>query len=210
MERLLKLAEPFGSHTFVGSSAGKSVRADVILFETTNAKLREFLESYRWLESDYGENERPIDTSLQLEFLVKQQHGIVSWLIVAPQRKESFGAPLEIDRVGKLAVKKRRRVASRGFQVFGEPVHRRFAEFLADVGLGASELTTVGQSVWDLRNSHRGVCLVYPVREATADEVSIGFELLFPKNGLPFDMNFTVRRKSESDAIVVPSPTTNV
>jgi hypothetical protein len=44
---------------------------------------------------------------------------------------------------------------------------------------------------------------LYPVREDESDEISIGFELLFPGNRLPFDVNFTVRRKTERNEAIV-------
>ena len=39
--------------------------------------------------------------------------------------------------------------------------------------------------------------------EPSQGMVSVGFELFFPKNTLPFDLNFTVRRKTEQPKIVV-------
>jgi len=104
-----------------------------------------------------------------------------------------------------LAVKTRQRVEGRSFQVFGEPDHRKIAEFLSGIEPepGKSGLTSPTSVTSSLQNLHRGVCLLYPVREEPHDKVSIGFELLFPNNQLPFDTNFTVRRKSESLRIVV-------
>jgi hypothetical protein len=166
----------------------------------------EFLESYRWHESEYKHTERPSDTNLQIEFLQKQKHGIASWLVLAPQRKISFGSPFDVKGVGPLSVKERHRTdEGRGFQVFGEPVHRAIAEFLAGVQLEKDKprLVSPNKTTAALRNTSRGILLLYPVREDEADEVSIGFELLFPENNLPYDLNFTVRRKSERSAIVV-------
>jgi hypothetical protein len=62
------------------------------------------------------------------------------------------------------------------------------------------------QRLLSLRDQHRGILLFYPVREKATEGVSIGFELLFPKNNISFDMNFTVRRKTESARIVVNDP----
>jgi hypothetical protein len=148
---------------------------------------------------------RPADVSLQIEFLAKENHGIGSWLIVAPQRKSSFGSPLCLNGTTDLAVKERHRGAGRGFQVFGEPMHRVIAEFLAGVEPGKSKLGDPNDATEALHNLHRGIFLLYPVREDEQDKikVSIGFELLYPINGLGFDISFTVRRKAESSKIVV-------
>ena len=54
-----------------------------------------------------------------------------------------------------------------------------------------------------LQDAHRGIVLFYPVRERKTDKATIGFELLFPNNDISFDMNFTVRRKSESASVVI-------
>ena len=54
-----------------------------------------------------------------------------------------------------------------------------------------------------LRDEHRGIFLFYPVRQKEKGPVSIGFELLFPENNVPFDMNFTVRRKGDGATVVV-------
>ena len=100
-------------------------------------------------------------------------------------------------------MKERYRVEGRGFQVFGEPVHRLFAEYLADLEDGRTEVTSPSPALKKLRHPHRGVFLFYPVREKEKGAVSIGFELLFPKNGLPFDIHFTVRRRTAESEVVV-------
>jgi hypothetical protein len=164
------------------------------------------LRAYRWLESDYEYPARPTEASLQIEFLEKQDHGITSWLIVAPQRRISFGSPLRLTRVADFAVKNRRRVDGRRFQIFGEPGHRSVAEFIAGIDTNKRRLTVPDPATKALRDKRRGVFLFYPVREKEGGKVSIGFELLFPENRLPFDINFTVRRKAESARVVVRDP----
>jgi hypothetical protein len=52
-------------------------------------------------------------------------------------------------------------------------------------------------------NKHRGIVLLYPVREEEKARVAIGYELLFPDNQLGFDLNFTVRRRDERDRVIV-------
>ncbi len=61
----------------------------------------------------------------------------------------------------------------------------------------------VAAATQSLHDQHRGIFLFYPVREQEADAVSVGFELLFPRNNIPFDLNFTFRRKAESAKVVV-------
>jgi hypothetical protein len=187
------------------TSKQKSITASTYVFEATNAQLVAFLKAYRWLEDDYKYPEQPTDASLQIEFLEQQKHGITSWLIIAPQRKVSFGAAEKVGKSGKLAVKERQRDEGRNFQVFGEPDHRKIAEFLAGIEPepDKSKLTSPNTTTASFHNLHRGVCLLYLVREEPLDRVSVGFELLFPDNQLPFDTNFTVRRKSESTRIIV-------
>jgi hypothetical protein len=198
-------AKSFGEISLGGSSgeAGR-INADCLVWEATNEQLIAFLKAYRWLEADYKYPERPANAGLQIEFLEKQKHGIASWLILAPQRKSPFGPPLKLKNVGDLAVKKRQRVEGRRFQVFGEPPHRTISTFLAGIETpGNSQSFIANTATNQLRNEHRGIFLLYPVREEQNDKVSIGFELLFPKNELAFDIHFTVRRKAESSSIVV-------
>src|SRR5207249_914659 len=114
-----------------------------------------------------------MDTKLQIEFLKEEKHGIGGWLILAPQRKKSFGGPLKFSAVTDLAVKERRRIEGRGFQVFGEPDHRTIAEFLSGIEPGASNLMSPNAATKSLRNEYRGVLLLYPVREQEGNKVSI-------------------------------------
>ncbi len=182
----------------------KKAMSEMLLFEMANDALVAFLKGYRWLESEYKYPNRPADAELQIEFLEKQQHGIMSWLVIAPQRKVSFGAPLQIDSVGDFNVKNRQRVSGRGFKVFGEGPHRAVAEFLVSLDQrGKLKLMSPNSETISLCNKHRGIVLLYPVREQENQKVSIGYELLFPDNKLGFDLNFTVRRKDESDRVVV-------
>jgi hypothetical protein len=201
---LLLASKSIGRSTLGGVSAdGGAIAADSLLYEATNADVVAFLKQFRWLESEYKFPERPAETTLQIEFLEQQKHGITSWLIMAPQRKVSFGATLTIEGVGKFAVKKRRRLAGRGFQVFGEPDHRSIARKLAGLKSDKNDLVSPNAATQAQQDKHRGVLLFYVVREQENDAVSIGFELVFPDNDLPRDINFTVRREAESSSVVV-------
>ena len=211
MSSLISAAQSLGQRALGGiSSKSKSVEVDVLLFEISNEELITFLKAYRWLETDYTYPypSRPTDTELQIEFLLNQKHGIRSWLILAPQRQESFGPAFHVERVGYFAVKNRSRIEERGFQVFGEPDHRMTAAFLAGVSdePNKAHLANANAATMALRDEHRGIFLFYPVRQEKKDLVSIGFELLFPHNKLPFDMNFTVRRKSDAATVDANNP----
>jgi hypothetical protein len=209
-KRLLAAASLIGT-----MSLGKAVRSikkkdtlvevNAVVLSTTNDYTIKFLEDFRWLESDYKHPKRPADTNLQIDFLRNAKHGINGWLIIAPQRKTSFGEPLKFDGLGDLTVKERFRNAGRGFQVFGEPTHRTIAEYLAGIEPGSSAVPMPNTETARLRDEHRGVILLYPVRSNKPDKVSIGFELIFPNNDIAFDMNFTVRRKAESAQVIVPT-----
>jgi hypothetical protein len=202
MGALLSSAKRKGALT-LGAAEGQGNVFKAMVFEADNASVLRFLKAFRWLETQYGEGERPEDTMLQIEFLEKQKHGISSWLIVAPQRRASYGNPLTVPNVGEMTVKERHRNESGSFQVFGEPLHREIAEFLSGVVESGAELFKPNEVTSGLRNVHRGICLLYPVREEQNGEVAVGYELQYPRNDLPFDMNFTVRRKGREESVVV-------
>ncbi|HUS08861.1 MAG TPA: hypothetical protein VMZ30_00235, partial [Pyrinomonadaceae bacterium] len=180
------------------------ISTDSWVFELSNEDVINFLNNYRWLESKYKQGERRVDIELQIEFLKKQKHRISSWLIVAPQRIDSYGSPVEVNKVVKLAAKRRSRLEGRVFQNFGEPAHRVVAEYLVNLSkLDKQYLKAPNPPTEELSNPHRGVMLVYPVREREEEMVSVGFEMLFPKNELGFNVNFTVLKKTEADSVIV-------
>lgn len=185
---------------------GKTALADCLVFEVSNAQLISFLHDYRWLESEYKYPERPTDVNLQIEFLQNQKHDITSWLLLFPQRKISFGPKLALNPFGEFTVKERHRVGERRFGIFGESSHHAIAESLVSKkDKQKIQLVSLNEATKQLQKRQRGIALFYPVRETEAQAVSIGFELLFPANNLPFDLGFTVRRKSESTRIIVPA-----
>lgn len=187
------------------SERGEKVGVDSLVGPVATGNIASFLESYHWLESDFEYPVRPAETTLQVEFLREQSHGIVSWLIIAPQRQQSFGSKLALAGLPDLAVKERHREeGGRGFQVFGEPFHRMLANYFAGIhpGDGKDFLAAPNAETLSRHRNHCGVMLLYPVREAPKGPVSIGFELFFPENDLPFDISFTVR--SRTDDVTIP------
>jgi hypothetical protein len=201
---LLKESKSLGTLLLGGSSQkGKPMDFTALLYQASTNDIIDFLTSFRWLETDYKYPDRPADTGLQIEFLGDEKHGIVSWLVVAPQRKISFGEPLKIDGLGTFAVKERHRVEGRGYQVFGEPQHRTIADFLSDISTGTDMLVRPNVATSKIRSPHQGVVLLYVVREKEPDIPSIGYELFFPSNQIQFDLNWTVKRKADKTQVVV-------
>jgi len=182
----------------------KTISTDSWVFEVSNKDIINFFKNYQWLESKYKPGQRPVDIELQIEFLDKQKHDISSWLVIAPQRIESYGLPLDVKNVGELTAKRRSRLEGRVFQNFGEPAHRVVAEYLVDLSkLDKQYLKKPNPPTHDLLNPHRGVMLVYPVRETEKEMISVGFEMVFPRNSLGFNVNFTVQKKSEINSVIV-------
>jgi hypothetical protein len=79
------------------------------------------------------------------------------------------------------------------------------AKFFAGITeeLPKDSLESSNAEALELRKGNSGVLLLYPVRENKEGPVSIGFELFFPPNALPFDVNITVRRKAEKMKVIV-------
>jgi len=189
-----------------GAANPKSIAINCAIFLSQNEAVVEFLKEYRWLEDEFNHPARPPEVELQLDFLTKAAHGITSWLVVAPQMaKESFGNRLLAGNLD-LTVKQRGRL--RGFKVFGESKHRAIAEFLMSLEFsGKLRIASPNPATVALADKTRGVMLLYPVREKEKDLISVGFELLFPKNDLPYDLNLTVEREDRSTKIVVEKQT---
>ena len=218
LQKLMASAKVISNATLGGrSNENKQINVDSVYFKTDTARIIEFLTSFQWLEQDYKPTERPTDIGLQIEFLRKAKHGIKSWLVVAPQRRESFGTPLELKDQPPLAVKNRQRMEERGFQQFGEPDIRALAEYIAAVNRPEKKQSDPNEKPTEkrhivapeknteaLRDKHCGVLLIYPARPAESDQISIGFEILYPDNDLGYAMHFTTLNRS--GGVVVKTP----
>jgi len=196
------------------TSAGSNDKMRVHLFETGTSKVIGFLEDFHWVDDEYPWPKRPRDITLQIEFLRNEKHGITSYLVLLPQlKKESFGPVLELPGgLPPLKVKERQRIEGRAYQQFGEPAHRRMSMWMAELNREgtAAHLFSSNDQATSLRNKHRGILVVYPVRESAGDlpkkgPADIGYEILYPANKLGYDINFTVRRSGDSEAVVVPA-----
>lgn len=190
------------------ASNGKKVTVDALVFEVSNELAASFLRDFRWLEKHFKESGRPADIDLQIEFLTKQKHDITSWLVLVPQRQNSFGNNLSLKGIGPVTTKERTRNedGNGGFKVFGEKAHRDVAEYLAGIqrpDSSAAFLSKPGPATIALQHRTRGILLLYPVRETEQSNPAIGFEMLYPENNLGFDLNFTVVRADQENQIVV-------
>lgn len=209
VKRLLT-GKPHHALLLGGQSQGpgnkRPVSMQSIIFQVATTDIVEFLFNYRWLESSFKYPERPSDIQLQIEFLQKQRHGISSWVVIAPQRRDSYGDPVRLEGVGSLTVKHRGRLEGRVFQNFGEPAHRIVAEYLVNLSKKEKEyLSDPNPETKDLFDPKRGILLLYPIREKESDFVSMGFEMLFPANNLGYETNFTVRKKDDPHQLIVPA-----
>jgi hypothetical protein len=102
-------------------------------------------------------------------------------------------------------VKERGRIDNRRFKVFGESAHRLLARWLCgQIDSEKDNITKPSQTSALLKvDRHRGILMLYPVRETARSRVCLGYELLFPENDLGFETNFTVKVKEAEDRIVV-------
>jgi len=211
LRKLLCASKPVGD-----KSQLKGIRSDDVeeqftahLYKSKVPDVLHFIQSFHWLRDDYSYPTRPADIGLQIEFLEKQAHEITSWLVLLPQRHDSWGPPFVLDEtLPPLSVKKRKRIEKRGWQQFGEPIHRRFSSWLSRVAPSSKSvsLKSAEEPARSLQDRHMGILLIYPVREEEADstQAALGYEVLYPENKLGFDINFSVRKKSDPEAVVIP------
>jgi hypothetical protein len=188
------------------SNQAEKIRAESILFFVDNGALASFLGRYQWLEAEFSADSRPRDIQLQIEFLNRAENGVSEWLIIAPQRRDSFGSSFHLDKKadGEMAVKLRARVAGGRFGVFGEPGHRAIAEFLVPVREPSTRvLANPNPDTASLVERKRGVMLLYPVREELDSAITVGFELVYPKNALSTDVAFTVRKRQDRAVVEI-------
>lgn len=184
---------------------GRDVSVSTYNFGASTEEVRSFLQNFNWL--DVG-TKKPQEVELQLDFLKRAEHGITSWLVMLPQREESFGHPLHCGgEIPKFSVKERARVPGRGFKVFGESNQRFLAKWMCGQRDEEKEyLAKPNAKTAGMQDKNRGIILIFPVREKKTDRnISIGYEILFPENNLPYQTGFAVRRKDAADAAVVPA-----
>jgi hypothetical protein len=178
-------------------SDGKNRIWNALVAVTPTTALIDFLAAYQWLDDSPSG-----DVALQREFLAEQNHGIVEWLIIAPQMMTKSSVGPEWRKIFK--VKHRQRLPNGRFQLFGEPDHRAVAEFLVGKReLSEPSLSAALEDTASLRKAQRGVILIYPVRDDPSDPITMGFEILFPGNDIPAGVVITTRRNTEDPVIDV-------
>jgi hypothetical protein len=182
-----------------GESA-KPTAIDVLFSEPDAHAVIKFLKSYRWMKDDV-----PASIVRQIEYLEGKagDPGIAGWRILAFQSAQSFGTPWAA--AGQdFNCRKRSRTRTHRFGAYTEPNHRAIAAYLADIK-DERAVRNANTALAAMRDPSKGVLLFYPVRQETGDPVSIGFALLFPKNGLQFQLHFSVRDLRQPNAITVPN-----
>ena len=158
---------------------------DAVLREAGKPQLIHFLVQLKWFEDT-----PPTDFELVLEFLNKPDNGITSCLLIAPQLQQvKFPESWQ-----GLTIKERKRMGGdRGpFGGFGEPVHRKVAEFLTGRSVrmeAKNPLQEPTPETVQYRDEQRMIVLIYPVRAKLPrggheSFVTFGFELLFPRNNM--------------------------
>lgn len=173
------------------------------VFETTPQRMITFLESYVWYDSKSPDARFGNPLRLQLEFLKGSagDPGIDRWLLLSPE----ISNPQGIFRLGgvDLNVVVRTRQSPTRFNTYNDPTHRAFARHLA----GPDLLSEPSKALEDLRAPKTGVMILYPIAEEKGKGerpgVTVGFTLLYPKNGILNAVGFTTYIKGpDYDAVV--------
>lgn len=168
----------------------------------TNEAIIEFLKSYSWGEGQGS------DVGAEVDFLVGEKEKnpeIADWLVMLPDlQSSSHGMWPEEGAAGfpSVAIQERSRVGDR-FGAYSVPDHRAVAGYIS--GVSDNFNPSPGDSSIGLKNPHRGVMIIYPVKaknNPSEGHTSIGFALVFPKNGIPTQVSWSVR--SQSNSITVP------
>jgi hypothetical protein len=181
-----------------------TVEGKVIRFAARTVILKpqamvEFLDAYRWSNSDIKSKLRPME--LQLEFLQgagKRDPRISDWIMIAPQ----IASPKDklVIKEQEFGVVYRERTGNR-YSTYNDPRHRAFG---ADIAY-EKDLPNANENLKALRQKGRGVMLYYPITpenrrgKKAKPPYSTGFTLLFPRNNIASPISFVVRRPDLSN-----------
>lgn len=190
--------------TLSGKNNGKIDTLSATVFETTPERMISFIESYTWYDPKALEQRFGNPLRLQLEFLRGSAGlpGIDRWLVMSPEIATPNGT-FALEGAELHVVFRGRETAAR-LKTYNDPGHRAFARDIS----GQLFMTDPSPELQALRAPGTGVMLLYPITEVRGvkvkpEEASIGFTLLFPKNGIRSAIGFTVRSsKFPLDAIV--------
>jgi hypothetical protein len=175
-----------------------SSTSEVLTSEPESAQVVGFLKSYRWLR-----DEVPASIIRQVEYLEGKagQPGITGWRVLAFQSDKSFGDVW--NAAGQdFNCRKRTRTRTLRFGVYSEPNHRAIAAYFAGVD-NERFVRNPNSNMAAMRDPSNGILVFYPVRQEVDEPVTIGFSLLFPKNGLAIQLRFSVRDPRQPNAITV-------
>jgi len=162
------------------------------VFETSNNRMIDFLGKYKWYDDSSPEAKFGNPLRLQLEFIQGSagSPGIDRWLVISPEVSTPQGA-FELEGAS-LHVVFRSRQPSPGprFNTYNDKVHRAFGRHLA----GPTLLPGASASLDAMKEASTGVMLLYPITEqkGVVKDLTMGFTLLFPANGIRNAVGFTV------------------
>jgi hypothetical protein len=186
---------------------GSTSRAafDALISEPGSADVITFLKSYRWLR-----DEVPASIIRQVEYLEGKagQTGIAGWRVLAFQSAKSVGTVFSAAG-HDFNCRKRSRTKTLRFNVYSEPDHRAIAHYLTGVEHDRS-IRQPNSAMHALRDTRKAILVFYPVRQDATESVTIGFALLFPKNGLPFQLRFSVKDPRQPNAVTIPTATPSI
>jgi hypothetical protein len=182
----------------VRNSDGKAIKVGAVVCPLEHPVVLQFLRAYRWATSEATTQFQPVVRFL--ENGMGGDHRVRRWLLVAPQVQK--GAEQRTWSIGgqELRVVLRSRVGTR-FKAFSDPQDRFVCEWLVGMHEEAEGLTSAARR---LRSDTHGIILFYPcVEEDDQGPPTMGFALVQPRNAIPHVAIFSVRRKNQSDAVVV-------
>jgi hypothetical protein len=169
-----------------------------------------FLSDYRWYDpKDIAGTKRGNPMALQIDFLKQtgaNDPGIVDWLLFAPQIQSPRAVVKIGDKDFDVVFRSRQEDAKNRFNTYNDPIHRAFAEYISE----QKELPEANVALAALRRPRRAVLLYYPVTDIekpgrVKPPYTVAFTLLFPKNTIRSRVAFSVVRKDQPNATVVPS-----
>jgi hypothetical protein len=172
-------------------------------FETSPERMIEFLERYAWYDAKSPDVRYGNPLRLQLEFLKGSagDPGIERWLVISPE----ISNPQGVFKLGgaDLNVVVRTRQSPTRFNTYNDPTHRAFARHLT----GPDLLGEPSEELEAFRKPRTAVMILYPIAEERGKGeragVTVGFTLLYPKNGIHNAVGFTTYIKGpELDAVV--------
>ena len=198
----LKLNKFCGTRVDLGNNA-KFVNFECKCSIVGNSDILEFLKTYLWSDG------KPVsDVADEISFLIGQGEKdpkVKDWLVMTPilaSAKNGYWPDPDDPTSLRIPIYERSRVGER-FGVYSDPDHIAVARYISDT---SDKFTpSPGDKSTSFKDQHRGVIVVYPVvpKKLTAENfTSIGFAILFPKNNIASQIQWSV--KKPSNTVTVP------